>query len=130
MKPNDIPKELNSLGDHLKKKRLTLQLFQKGGSLRLGISECTYHNWETNKTEPIISMFPRIIEFLGYYPFPEPKTLGERILAYRRKNGLSLFRMAKTLGVDESTLSRWEKGEVCPNSMHAYRLNKIVEPST
>ena len=65
--------------------------------MRLGVNECTYHNWETNKIEPIISMYPGIILFLGYYPFPEPQTLGERILAYRRKNGLSLFRMAMSV---------------------------------
>lgn len=43
LKPNDIPKELSSLGDHLKKRRLTSQQFQKEVSLRLGINEWTYH---------------------------------------------------------------------------------------
>ena len=129
LKPNDIPKELNTLGDHLKKRRLTLQQFQKGVSLRLGINEWTYHNWETNKNEPFINMYPKVIEFLGYYPFPEPKTLGERILSYRRHNGLSLVRMAELLGVDKATLTRWERGMVPHLEAHRRALAEILAKS-
>lgn len=103
--------ELKSLGDHLKKRRLTLQQFQKDVALRLGVNEWTYGNWENDKTEPAIRMFPRIIEFLGYYPFPEPKTLGERILSYRRYHGVSVKRLAFQIGVDEATLGRYENDQ-------------------
>lgn len=110
LKPNDIPKELKTLGDHLKKRRLELQLFQKEVSLRLGINEWTYHNWETDKSEPVIRMYPRIIEFLGYYPFPEPQMVGEKLVAYRRQHGLARSRLASMVGIDEGTVLRAEQG--------------------
>ncbi len=112
---------LNTLGDHLKRRRLELRQFQKEVSLRLGVNEWTYHNWETNKNVPMVSMYPKIIEFLGYYPFPEPQTLGEHILGYRRRKGLSLKRMAKILDVDEGTLTRWEKG-IVPHALAHRRV--------
>ncbi len=95
--------------------------------MHLGVSETAYHNWETNKTEPVIRMFPRIIEFLGYYPFSEPQMLGERILKYRRYNGISVKRLARKIGIDEGTLSRWEKGAIRPDNIIAQRLRKIME---
>ena len=128
MKPNDIPKELNTLGDHLKKQRLTLALFQKDVALLLGVNEWTYHKWETNKTEPIISMYPKVIEFLGYDPFPEPQTVGERFYAYRRRGGISVQRLAEKFGVNEKTLSRWEKGETQPDDNKLKQLrNRMID---
>lgn len=53
---------------------------------------------------------PGIIKFLGYDPFPEPQTLGERLAAKRRMLGLSRKELAKRLGVDEETLARLETG--------------------
>ena len=130
LKPNDIPKELNTLGDHLKKRRLTLQLFQKGISLRLGINEWTYLLWENDRCEPMIRMWPKVIEFLGYYPFPDPKILGERILAYRRHNGLSVARTAELLGVDKATLTRWESGTAPHLEAHRRALDEILARPT
>lgn len=110
LRPNDIPTELKTLGDHLKKRRLLLQQFQKEVSLHLGVNEWTYGNWENDRAEPTVRMFPKILSFLEYYPFAEPQTLGERILKYRRYNGISVKRLALEIGVDEQTLSRWERG--------------------
>ena len=92
--------------------------------MRLGINEWTYHKWETNKAVPMIRMYPRVIEFLGYYPFPEPQTLGERILSYRRHNGISVKRLARQIGVDEQTLGKWETGETQPDDMRLQRLRE------
>ena len=127
LKPNDIPKELITLGDHLKKMRLSLRQFQKGVSLRLGVNEWTYHNWETNKVEPMTSMYPRIIDFLGYYPFPEPQTLGERILSYRRYSGHSLKRLAVMLGVDAATVARWESGTIPHLEAHRRAIEEFLK---
>ena len=44
----------------------------------MGINQWTYLTWEQDKTYPAIRMLPRVIKFLGYYPFRSPETLGER----------------------------------------------------
>ena len=109
------PKELRTVGDHLKKRRLDLGLLQKDVAARLKVNDWTICNWENNKTVPAVRYLPRIIEFLGYQPFPAPQTLAEKLLACQRCLGLSRKRMANRLGVDEATLARWENGESFPS---------------
>jgi len=67
-------------------------------------------NWEKNHTVPEIGFVPRIIEFLGYDPNPEPDTLGEKLIHCQRVLGLSRKRLAVQFGVDETTLRGWERG--------------------
>lgn len=98
--------------------------------MRLGVNEWTYHNWETNKTEPVISMFPRIIEFLGYYPFKEPQTVGEKLFAIRRRSGLSRARLAKMIGIDESTMLRIERNKPAPKGRCERRIRRFLASST
>ncbi len=86
-------------------------LFQKEVSLRLQVNDWTICNWENNKTTPAVRYLPRIIDFLGYDPYPPPETLAERLLACRRYLGLSRARLAQRLSVDEETLASWEKAE-------------------
>jgi transcriptional regulator with XRE-family HTH domain len=47
--------------------------------------------------------------FLGYEPFLAPTTLTERMLAFRRREGLSVKDAALRAGVDEASWSRWEQ---------------------
>ena len=49
--------------------------------------------------------------FLGYDPFPEPKTVPDRLGAKRRELGYSRKKAAKEWGVVEATLQKWERGE-------------------
>lgn len=55
-----------------------------------------------------------VIEFLGYDPRPEPSAIGERITFWRTARGLSQEEMARRLGVDPSTLAKWESGRRVP----------------
>lgn len=110
-KPTAYPKELRTVGDHLKKRRLDLGLFQKDVALQLGVNESTILNWENNTCAPAIRMLPRIIDFLGYDPYLAPQSLGEQLLAKRRHLGLSRKRMAAKLAVDAGTLAAWESGK-------------------
>ena len=59
-------------------------------------------------------MLPRIIEFLGYYPYPTPQTIREKLIAHRRAFGLSRAQLAETIGIDEGTVLRMERGQRCP----------------
>ena len=57
----------------------------------------------------MVRFVPRLIKWLGYDPFPEPTTAGEEIVAKRRRAGISRKRLAKEMGIDESTLEKIEK---------------------
>ena len=121
------PQEPETIGDHLKKRRYDLSLFQKEVALRLSVNDLTICNWENNKSTPAVHYLPRIIKFLGYYPYSTPGTLGERLLRFRRYRGLTRREMAqRRLSVDEGTLARWEKGEVRPTGKRLQRVKDFL----
>jgi DNA-binding XRE family transcriptional regulator len=73
LKPKETNFELQTVGEHVRKRRLELRLTQKRAAERLGVNQWTVLNWEKSHTEPLIESMPAIIRFLGYEPFPEPK---------------------------------------------------------
>ena len=110
--PAAYPKELNTLGNHLRKKRLAQGLRQREVADRLGVESDSIYYWETNRYNPSLRLIPRIIDFLGYMPYDTSSmSLGERIVTLRRCLGLSREELAERLGVDESTLRDWEHGK-------------------
>ncbi len=109
LKPYRDPPQ--TLGDHLKRRRLGLGLFQKDVAQQLAVNEWTYLLWEHDRAFPNIRTWPTAIRFLGYYPFSKPKTLSDRLIAFRRLRGLSIKELARQLGIDGGTLAKWEKGE-------------------
>ena len=89
----------------------------------------TVNNWERNRCQPRLHLFPKIAQFLGYSPFPtEAKhTIGEAIKAYRLMHGLSQKKMAKVLRIDPTTLARWEKGKDTPSKKLSQRLVDLLD---
>jgi len=73
------------------------------------VSEWTVLNWEKGKTEVPVQAIPAITRFLGYDPFPAPRTLSERMQAKRRQMGWSVDEAARQLGVDAGTWGDWER---------------------
>ena len=117
------PKILNTLGDHLRKRRLDLKLLQKEVAKIIGISKVSIFNWENNRISPSIYFIPKIIKFLGYYPYDtKAKTLGEKIKTYRKFSGLSQKNLANLLGVDVSTIGYWERDKNRPTKRHLKNL--------
>ena len=58
---------------------------------------------------------PKIVEFLCYIPFNgQVKTMEEKIADYRRLSGITQKELAKSLGIDPGTLSRWERNKGRP----------------
>ena len=94
-----------------------MKLTKRQLSLRLDVSDLTIYLWEKNQVEPSLGQVPRIIKFLGYDPFEKKADiLGERIREYRRIHGLTQRALAEQLGVDQTTLAAWERGEHNPSN--------------
>ena len=100
------PKELKTYGDHLRKKRLDLNLSQPQVAKIINVTADSITNWELNRGKPILSFIPKIISFLGYTPIVNENPIKN----YRLQNGLSQKEFARILGIDPITLSRVEIG--------------------
>lgn len=110
------PEHLKTLGDYIRKRRLDLGLHQKDVAALVNATNSTVTNWEKNRTRPTLEFLPRIIEFLGYDPISLPgSSLGEKLKRYRRIRGQSIERLAEELGVDPTTIAKWERGKTTPS---------------
>lgn len=105
-----------TLGGHLKKQRMEFGLLQRDVQGRFKLDKETYANWEKDRCYPAMKHWPGIIEFLGRDPTPRPCTIGELLLSYRRRHGLSRRALAALLEVDDVTLWRWETDQRKPQS--------------
>jgi len=103
-----------SLSQRLIHRRLESGHRKIDSALIVGVDAKTWMWWERDDRAPYVHQYPAIIRYLGYAPWPEPVTLVEKLLAKRRRHGLSIRRAAKIAGVDEGTFGRWESGEWKP----------------
>jgi site-specific DNA recombinase len=118
-----IPSEPRTVGDHIRKRRLTLKLLQRDAAEQFGVDQTSIHNWEGNTSIPEVRYMPAIIRFLGYNPLPAADGYGARLVRQRTTLGLSQKQSAERLGVDPGTLARWERGERTPAGE---LLNRVV----
>ncbi len=122
-KPEILANEGNTFAGHLRRKRLELGLTQQQAAAIMGTNEWSLRNWERGRPSTV-RFFPGIIRFLGCEPWPEPTTLGQRLLAERRRRGLPRGEAADLVGVDESAFWRWETDQW---RVHSHRCQEIVE---
>jgi DNA-binding XRE family transcriptional regulator len=66
-KPKDraYPKEIVSVGDAIRTRRLDLKLRQKDVAEMIGCDEMSVVNWEKNHTQPRINHMAGVVKFLG-----------------------------------------------------------------
>lgn len=121
------PKSLVTIGDHIRKRRLDLGLFQRQVAAQIGVDEASVWNWEKGGMKPEIRYIPDIISFLGYNPLPESHNLQARLVWARSSRGLSRVACARLLGVDPSTLARWETGRRKPSAGHLDALKTLLQ---
>ena len=121
-----IPVKPRTVGDHIRLRRLGLKLLQKDVAEQLGLDKTSIFNWEGNKSSPEIRYMPAIIDFLGYDPLPEGNGWGERLVRQRTALGLTQKESAQRLGVDPSTLAKWERGEREPAAAHLVRVKRFL----
>ena len=126
-KPYDFEPE--TLGDHVRRKRLEMGLTQKEVANQLGVVPWTILNWEKGHTNPPIASIPAIKQFLGYDPFPQPKTLPQLLFAKRREMGWSIKEAAEAVGVDPCTWGNWEHGQVMLYRQHRVLVARLLSLS-
>ena len=69
-----------------------------------------------------IKMYPP----LGYYPFDEPKTLGEKIKKYRYIHGLSLEEFGQLVNASGPTVWTWENGKYTASDGTINHIEEII----
>lgn len=109
-KPWDL--QPTTIGEHIKRRRLELGLYQKDVAKLFGITLFTIINWEKGRTTPTVKFIPSLVQFLGYDPLPKerPTSIADRLRTKRRELGLGQRETAQILGVNASTVTRWEGG--------------------
>jgi len=83
---------------------------QAEAARHLGVSTATVLGWEKRGREPAIRQWPAILAFLSCDPHPEPQTTAGRLMSVRRRRGWSQKKLARDLGVDPTSVARWEAG--------------------
>ena len=116
----------NSLGEHIRKRRLELRLLQREVATIIGVSEDCITYWENGRSDPQVHFYPAIIAYLGYYPFLTSQKLPGRIKRYRYEHGLTQKQMGKRVGVNGSTVCDWENGSTEPKKDYLIRLNRCL----
>lgn len=125
-KPKDYVDEPQTIGQHIKKRRIELGLTQPQAAVHLGVSAETVLAWELGKTSPLPHTLGLIIPFLGYDPFPEPATIPERLRYERQKSGWTIRAAARHLGVDPCTWGDWERGGIIFCLNHRTKLAQLL----
>jgi transcriptional regulator with XRE-family HTH domain len=89
-------------------------LTQVQAARQLGISVTAYNFWESGRIAPGITKWPKIIQFIGFDPTPEPTTFSDALRALRRARGFEQRTLAARLGVDTKSVVNWELGRTRP----------------
>ena len=125
--PTGIPRSLEKIGDHVRKARIERGLEQKDLANILGVTESCIWLWENHRSGPPIPRCKGVIEFLGYDPFPEPKTFAERLVAFRRHSGFRVRDAAALANVDPASWSSWERNEHKITGAYRARILPILK---
>ncbi len=124
--PKGYKQTPQTIGEHLLKVRIDRNLSKKVVADQIGVSPSTIAAWEQEKGKPKVRQMKSLIAFLGFYPLPEPTTLGERIRKYRHVHGLILEELGTLLGFDGATVWTWENGTYAPLSETVHKIEEFL----
>ena len=125
--PDGYPSHPVTIGEHLRKRRMDLGLYQAEVARRLQVSNDCLCYWENGRNVPRLYQYPSIIAFLGYYPFDhETSTFGGKIKKYKYEQGLSNEKLAKVLRVDEGTVANWERNKRLPLTRSMDKVLSVI----
>ena len=118
-------KNINTIGDHIRKKQIDLGLYQKEVAEIIGISEATIYNWENNiTTNPPVSVYPKIYMFLGYVPYNPIMPFHEKLGLIQKALGFTQREFASRIGFDPSTVLRWKRGMIKPGQQYLAKIKQ------
>ena len=123
---NGYPADLLTIGDHIRKRRMDMGLFQRQVADLIGVSSAAVWIWENEGRTPEIWLMPRIAQFLGYVPLEKPANLQNQLRAYRMIRGLTQKQAAKASGIDPSTWWAWEVGLKRPGSKRTRTALRLI----
>ena len=106
---------------------MDLNLRQREVAVIIGVDKTTIENWEQSRSNPNLRAWPAVLEFLGYNPLPEGRTIGEALRRHRWTLGLSCAEAAKTMDIDPGTLARWERGEREPQGRYLGLVEEFLD---
>ena len=113
-----------TIGEHIRKRRIELGLLQKDVAQQIGVIEDSITHWENGRYEPQVQHYPAIIKFLGYYPFNhETDTFAGKLMQIRYCNGLGLQQCATLFHISVDAMKRWERGKPILNP----KLRDVIE---
>jgi transcriptional regulator with XRE-family HTH domain len=121
-----LPDKLETIGDHLVRRRPSLKLIQRQVSLQLALSVSSLRNWEANRSKPTAEFMPAIFRFLGYNPLPPGTTWAERLVSCRTALGITQGEAALRIEVDQGSLARSERGEREPVGEFVVRAKRFL----
>jgi transcriptional regulator with XRE-family HTH domain len=110
----------------LLRRRIILKLLQKQVAQQIGVDKTSIYNWENSRSKPDLEHMPAIIRFLGYNPSPPSERWADRLVHGRTMMGLTQKKAARRIGVDPSTLARWERGEREPTGVFAASASRFL----
>jgi transcriptional regulator with XRE-family HTH domain len=121
-----IPAQPQTVGDHIRRRRLALKMLQRGVAEQIGVEKTSVFNWEANTSQPGFRYMPAVKHFLGYNPLPQANGLAEQLVRHRTSLGLSQKDAASRVGVDPGTLARWESGEREPKGALRGKVERFL----
>jgi DNA-binding XRE family transcriptional regulator len=125
-RPPGYPDRPETLGDHLRKRRLDLGISQRELAERIGVSKWCVENWERNRVQPSRTLARELRGFLGIEVPAHPTPLAGRLMELRRSRNLTHAQVAGLLGVHRRTVIRWEMGKANPTPSLLNRVEMIL----
>jgi DNA-binding XRE family transcriptional regulator len=139
-----VQKDENSLGGHLRRRRLELDIFQSEAARRMKVSNRTLSLWECDRLYPTWFYWPRIKAYLGFDPFTDstlgmPKgneslsvaflsektaiTIGQKLRQFRIELRKTRSQLAAELGINIKTIWNWEtnRRKPCKSKLEKYK---------
>lgn len=127
-KPDSYPKELKTIGDHIRAWRIEKRLLQKDIARILGVCEDTVTGWETRSKNPMMCQMPGIFQMLGCFPIHfSVETFGGKITFYRYLKGITPKEFGLLVGADASTVRAWEANKNSPHMQRKKIIENIIE---
>jgi transcriptional regulator with XRE-family HTH domain len=85
-KEEGYPAKPETLGEHIRKRRMDLALIQRAVAFKIGVDASTIWKWENGWSIPELRHLPAILAFLGYDPRGEGAwfTFGRLVVGRRR----------------------------------------------